>query len=102
MVAVFGLTLLPQRRRQASKQLRERVDALRADLRATLQLAFDREIEASGDRMRTAYAPYRRFVSGELDRLRELAETCDAQLLTIADLRLRIDWILDEPDSATK
>ena len=60
------------------------------------------EIEASGDRMRTAYAPYRRFVSGELDRLRELAETCDAQLLTIADLRLRIDRILDEPDSATE
>ncbi|HRA19360.1 MAG TPA: dynamin family protein [Anaerolineae bacterium] len=102
VLAVFGLTLLPQRRRQASKQLRERVDALRADLRATLQLAFDREIEASGDRMRTAYAPYRRFVSGELDRLRELAETCDAQLLTIADLRLRIDRILDEPDSATE
>jgi small GTP-binding protein len=96
VLAVFGLTLLPQRRRQASRKLRERVDDLRHALRGTLQQALEREIDASIDRMRAAYAPYRRFVFGEQGRLQSLAEAGDAWDLSIADLRLRLDQALSD------
>lgn len=100
VLAVFGLTLLPQRRRQASQKLRERVDQLRAELRHTLQQALEREIDTSIDRMRAAYAPYRRFVSGEQERLQSLAEAGDAWDLAIADLRLRLERALSDWQSA--
>jgi GTP-binding protein EngB required for normal cell division len=98
ILAVFGLTLLPQRRRQASKKLRDRIDVLRTELHATLQAAFEREIDGSVDRMRSAYAPYRRFVSGELERLSELSTFCDLKRQAITELRLRLDRALGGSD----
>mgnify|MGYP000878544170 CR=1 FL=1 len=75
---------------------RERVDEMRHALRGTLQQALEREIDASIDRMRAAYAPYRRFVFGEQGRLQSLAEAGDAWDLSIADLRLRLDQALSD------
>lgn len=90
-LAVFGLTILPQRRRQAAKRLRAQVDQLRAELRSSLSASLARETVASVDRMRAAYAPYARFVGSELERLISLARDLAADLLRIEDLRLAVD-----------
>ncbi len=93
-LTAFGLTVLPQRRRAAGKRLRERVDGLRAELRANLSASLQREAQASVDRMRSAYAPYGRFVSSELQRLDTLAKALEADRLHLRTLRLEVEEAL--------
>lgn len=95
-LAVFGLTILPHRRRQAARRLRERVDTLRAELRNSLGASLDRETQASVDRMRAAHAPYGRFVRAELEGLSALQEGLAADRVRLEDLRLAAEAALRE------
>jgi len=69
MIAVLGLFVIPVRRQQAKRTLRERIGAMRTQLMQSLQTQFDRELDASLHRINDAMAPYTRFVKAERDRL---------------------------------
>lgn len=71
-VAVLGLFIIPNRRAEAKKNLREKIEALRDHLMSALTTQFDREIEGSVRRIDEAIGPYTRFVRAERERLNEL------------------------------
>ncbi len=70
-VAVLGLFVIPARKREAKKELREKISTMRQQLMSTLTGQFDRELERSLHRINEAVAPYTRFVRAERDRLTE-------------------------------
>jgi chromosome segregation ATPase len=67
----LGLFVIPARRREAKKELREKIAAMRQQLMGTLTGQFGRELERSLQRINEAIAPYTRFVRAERDRLTE-------------------------------
>ena len=70
-VAILGLFVIPARRREAKKELREKIGAMRQELMRDLTGQFDRELERSLHRINEAVAPYTRFIRAERDRLTE-------------------------------
>jgi GTP-binding protein EngB required for normal cell division len=72
LVALGGFTLLPAKRRQAKQLLREKVDAMRNDLRESIERQFGREVDGSLSRVRDAISPYTRFVRAQRTQFSEL------------------------------
>ena len=70
-VAVLGLFVIPARRREAKRELREKLTTMRQELVSTLTDQFDHELERSLHRIDEAIAPYTRFIRAERDRLTE-------------------------------
>jgi small GTP-binding protein len=70
-VAVLGLFVIPARRREAKRELREKIGAMRQQLMTSLTGQFDRELERSLRRINEAVGPYTRFVRAERDYLTE-------------------------------
>lgn len=71
-LAALGFYVLPYRRTQLKKDLRERINGLRGRLHDVLQKQFDRELSDSIQRIREAIAPYTRFVRVEREKLERL------------------------------
>ncbi len=80
VVAVFGLYVIPAKRRHAQKQLQAKIAELRGHLSKALTDQFEMELERSLVRIRDAMRPYTRFVETQQGTL-ETAETAlrDAQ-----------------------
>lgn len=76
----LGLLVLPRRRAQAKRELRQRLSALRAELERGLSRELDQEAQVAVERLGQAIAPYTRFVRGEIERFEEL----EAQLAALA------------------
>jgi small GTP-binding protein len=72
VLGILGLAIIPWRRGVAKREMREKMEALRDRLRKVLMDSFSQEMERSGKRLKEAIAPYRRFVIGEEQRLREI------------------------------
>jgi small GTP-binding protein len=64
-LAAFGFLFLPRQKRKAIREFRERVEALRGDLRAALQAQFTQEIDGALARVRELVAPFGRFIEAE-------------------------------------
>jgi small GTP-binding protein len=73
-VAVLGLFVIPARRREAKKELREKIGTMRQELMSTLTGQFERELKRSLHRINEAIAPYTRFIRAERDRLNETGD----------------------------
>ncbi len=71
IVAGYGLFVLPNRRRKARREFREKTDALRERLSEVVGRQFETELNRSVERMREAIAPYTRFVRTEHARMTE-------------------------------
>jgi hypothetical protein len=71
VIAGFGLFILPNRRRKARAEFREKTEALRERLGEVVRRQFDTELNRSIERMREAIAPYTRFVRTEHARMTE-------------------------------
>lgn len=84
ILGVLGFAVIPYRRSQAKKQLREKLTTLQVELRRTLQKDFERELGNSLSRLRESLAPYRRFVLNEKDSVEEVLEN-----LKVAQSELR-------------
>ncbi len=84
IIAGFGLFILPNRRRKAREEFREKTDNLRAKLSEAVSRQFDSELNGSVERMREAIAPYTRFVRTEHTRMTEARDTL-AELATESD-----------------
>src|SRR5215203_896459 len=71
IIAGYGLFVLPNRRRKARREFREKTDSLRTRLGEVISRQFDAELGRSVERMRDAIAPYTRFVRTEHARMTE-------------------------------
>ncbi|MFC4426639.1 dynamin family protein [Deinococcus navajonensis] len=80
----LGLFVLPNKRLQAHRQLRQKVEALRAGLEQIVRREYEREQERADARLRDAISPYTRFTEQEQVRL-EQART------RAAELRVRLE-----------
>ncbi|HIE57686.1 MAG TPA: dynamin [Anaerolineales bacterium] len=74
-LALLGLFVIPAKRRQAKREMREKVAEMRATLIQSLRVQFEREIQRSLRSIEEAIAPYSRFVRAERSRLTETNET---------------------------
>ncbi|MDD5466600.1 MAG: dynamin family protein [Anaerolineales bacterium] len=83
LVAALGLFVIPARKRQAKKEMREKIAALREQLAGALRTQFEGEIVRSLGKIQKAIAPYSRFVRterGKLDQARQELEDIKAGL----------------------
>jgi small GTP-binding protein len=69
LLALLGIFILPAKRRQARKEMHERVAQMRQTLIAALTRQFEGEIQRSLSNIRDAIGPYTRFVRAEGDKL---------------------------------
>jgi small GTP-binding protein len=69
IIAGYGLFILPNRRRKAREEFREKTDALRERLGEVVRRQFETELGRSVEKMREAIAPYTRFVRSEHARM---------------------------------
>ena len=82
IIAGYGLFILPNRRRKARAEFREKTDALRERLGEVVRRQFEVELGRSIEGMREAIAPYTRFVRSEharMGRAREDLAAIDAE-----------------------
>ena len=84
IIAGFGLFILPNRRRKARDEFREKTESLRGKLTEAVSRQFDTELNGSVERMREAIAPYTRFVRTEHTRMSQAQETL-TELATESD-----------------
>jgi hypothetical protein len=92
-VAVLGLFILPNRRRDAKRDLRAKIASLREQLMGSLIAQFDREIEGSRHRIDEAVGPYTRFIRSEREHLGAAREQLAAAATTIAQIQARIEGL---------
>ncbi len=69
LVAVLGLFVIPNRRRQAEREMREKIAAMRERLAAALRTQFESELERILQRIDNTIAPYTRYVRAERNKL---------------------------------
>ena len=69
LVAVLGLFVIPNRRRQAEREMRAKITTMRERLAAALQTQFESELERILQRIDNTIAPYTRFVRAERAKL---------------------------------
>ena len=74
IIAGYGLFILPNRRRKARAEFREKTGALRERLGEVVRRQFEAELNRSVERMREAIAPYTRFVRSEHARMTRASE----------------------------
>ena len=74
LLAAGGFALLPAKRRQAKKALRERVGVLREQLRQSVERQFGREVERSLGQVRERNMPFTRFVRAQRGQLGDLQQ----------------------------
>jgi small GTP-binding protein len=90
-VAVLGLFVIPARRREAKKELRDKLSAMREQLMSALSGQFERELERSLHRINEAVAPYTRFIRAERDRLTETRDELNRIQEGLARLKAQIE-----------
>lgn len=97
-LSVVGFVLLPRQRRRAIAEFRERVEALRTDLKAALTAQFTEEADEALAEVRALIQPLVALVADERGALTELAEQ-HASLRADADaLRADVRARYGEPD----
>jgi len=69
VVGAIGFFIIPNRRRRAKQEMREKIGAMRTRLSAAIRTQFESETTRSGQRLRDSIAPYARFVRAESDKL---------------------------------
>ncbi len=92
-IAVLGFFIIPNRRHDAKKELREKIEALRQQLMTGLTSQFDREVDASLRRIEEAITPYTRFVRAERDKLTEIRSGLKEITEGLARLRARVEGL---------
>jgi GTP-binding protein EngB required for normal cell division len=89
-LSVIGFLLLPARRREARRELRAKVSALRERLMGALTASFDAELERARQRLLEAVGPYTRFVRAEGERYRRERDELVARREALEALRARL------------
>jgi small GTP-binding protein len=92
-LAVIGLLILPNKRRDAKQELHDKIAGLRTQLMGTLTSQFDRELDRSVRRIEEAIAPYTRFVRAERSHLTEARTELGALRDGLAALQAKIEQL---------
>jgi hypothetical protein len=87
---VGGLFILPAKRRRARQEFSERIGAMRAQIRETVQAQFQKETDESLERIREAISPYTRFVRSKREQLTGLQRELSDQDVALETLRNEI------------
>lgn len=90
LLAAFGLFILPNRRRKAKANLREKVASLRQRIMDGLTRQFEKEADKSVGRIQETIAPYSRFVRSESELLEQQKGRVAALLGRLTELREKI------------
>ncbi len=90
LVAALGFYILPYRRNQMKRELRDGINGLRDKLNIALAREFDTELTTSVQRIRDAIAPYTRFVRIEREKLEKLSVDTAASRKLIDQLRATV------------
>jgi small GTP-binding protein len=97
LLAALGLFLIPARRRQARREMHQKVAALREQLAGSLREHFDAELDRSARRINAAVAPYSRFVRAERAKLSEFQSELEAIQGHIARLQIEVELLDENP-----
>ncbi|MEW5983741.1 MAG: dynamin family protein [Acidobacteriota bacterium] len=90
VLAILGFLVIPDRRRRAKKDMRDKVTALRVMLAKTLRTEFEDELKRSAGRVGETIEPYSRFVRAEHDRLISARASLESLRAALDGLRGRI------------
>jgi small GTP-binding protein len=90
-VAVLGFFIIPNRRRDAKRDLTQKIEAMREQLMSSLTSQFDREVEGSLRRIDESIGPYTRFVRAERDHLGAARDELAAVTQGLRTLRGRVE-----------
>ncbi|NTV35748.1 MAG: dynamin, partial [Anaerolineaceae bacterium] len=93
LVVVLGLFVIPTRKRNAKKDLSDKIALLREKLVTALTQQFQHEIDRSLERIRTAISPYSRFVRVEVEKLNETQSELKKLQTNLADLKVKVENI---------
>lgn len=96
VMAALGLFIIPTRRRNAKKEMRQKVREMREQLSKSLGDHFREEIERSLQEIRDTINPYTRFVRAENEKNHQALETLQDYLTEIIQLQDRIENLLKE------
>jgi hypothetical protein len=92
-LAALGLYVLPNKRRQAKRNLEAKIADLRGRLNAAMTAQFEGELGRSLARIREAIRPYTRFVESEQATLGEMEKTLREAQQAMAGLKGQIEKI---------
>ncbi len=96
VIAVMGLYLIPNKRRQAKADLHARIGELRTKLTQALTTQFETELDKSLARIRSAMRPYTRFVQSQQANLEDNAKLLQTTRDNLRLLAGQVD-ALDKP-----
>ncbi len=90
-MAALGLFIIPTRRRNAKKEMREKVNIMRSGLTKSLSDHFNQEIERSLQNIKDTIKPYTRFIRSENDKNQQAQQTLKQLLAEIINLSEQIE-----------
>ncbi|MEJ2446329.1 MAG: dynamin family protein [Anaerolineales bacterium] len=90
-MAALGLFIIPTRRRNAKKEMRQKVKALRDQLTSALTEHFSQEIERGLQDIWDTITPYTRFIRAENEKNQQALETLKGYQAEIIQLESEIE-----------
>jgi small GTP-binding protein len=87
-MAALGLFIIPTRRRNAKKEMRQKVKSMRDQLTLSLSTHFGKEIERALQEIKDTIAPYTRFVRSESEKNQSAYQTLkdyQSEIIKISD-----------------
>lgn len=93
LIATIGLFVIPNRRRTAKAEMKQKVAEMRSLLERSLREQFELEMRRGADRLDTVIAPYSRFVRTEQDVLNTSRDTLDKLHGDMLVLKRRIEQL---------
>jgi small GTP-binding protein len=91
VMAALGLFIIPTRRRNAKKEMRQKVKAMREQLMESLSEHFNQEINRGLQEIRDTITPYTRFVRAENEKNQQALDTLREYLAVIIQLKSEIE-----------
>jgi len=96
VMAALGLFIIPTRRRNAKKEMRQKIKTMRDQLTSSLGDHFRDEIDRSLREIRDTINPYTRFVRAENEKNQRAHETLQGYLTEMLTLEERIEKLPDQ------
>ena len=91
VMAALGLFIIPTRRRNAKKEMRQKVKSMRDQLTTSLTDHFSHEINRSLQQIQDTITPYTRFVRSESEKNQEAHQKLNSYLTEIIQLSDEIE-----------
>jgi len=86
VMAALGLFIIPTRRRNAKKEMRQKVKSMRDQLTKSLSDHFSHEIDRSLQEIRDTITPYTRFIKSENEKNQQAHQKLQNYLTEIIQL----------------